>query len=197
MSVLCKWNSSGEFVWAKKIDGTGFSSHADTQIDSLGNVYILSFFVGTLDFNPGPDTYEITAGGYAEIFLCKLNGQGEFEWVVLYDYYDYFTAIQGFSVDPTGRVFFYGELDAYEIPYQGYDVDPGPEEHLLSPFYNVQECFWMLEPDGSLAWAKLAWREYTNNYVQQIRYDQNNVMHMAKVMEAGQDADLFRHDNSC
>ena len=69
--VLCKWNNDGDFLWGKQLDGTGSALTVDVQIDALDNVYLLGYFFGPIDFDPGPDTYEVTSTLGPDVFLCK------------------------------------------------------------------------------------------------------------------------------
>ena len=49
-------------------------------IDNLGNVYTTGSFQGTVDFDPGTGTYELTSVGETDIFISKLDANGNFLW---------------------------------------------------------------------------------------------------------------------
>ena len=73
--------SSGvNFEWAKGIGGSGLDSGLSLAIDSEGNVYTTGSFQGTADFDPGAGTFNLTSAGETDIFISKLDSQGNFEW---------------------------------------------------------------------------------------------------------------------
>lgn len=75
-----KLNSSGNFLWAKQIAGTSYGDGYSITTDADGNVFATGYFDGTADFDPGAGTFNITAGGYEECFILKLNSAGTFLW---------------------------------------------------------------------------------------------------------------------
>ncbi|HBI16279.1 MAG TPA: hypothetical protein DDY20_12360 [Desulfobulbaceae bacterium] len=71
---ISKLDSSGNFVWAKAIGGPLSDGASGITIDSSGNIYATGAFTGTVDFDPGPGTFNLTsAGGYGDIFVLSLN----------------------------------------------------------------------------------------------------------------------------
>ena len=78
---VSKLNSSGVFVWAKRIGGTAEDLSVSIAVDGLGNVYTTGYFKGMVDFNPGSGTFNLTArGSSSDIFVSKLNASGAFIW---------------------------------------------------------------------------------------------------------------------
>ena len=87
---ICKLDSQGNLVWAKGLQGSGpTSGSSDDQglsiaIDSIGNVYTTGFFRKTVDFDPGPNTFNLTVVGStpdnSDAFVLKLDSLGNFEW---------------------------------------------------------------------------------------------------------------------
>jgi hypothetical protein len=49
-------------------------------VDVAGNVYTTGFFEGTVDFDPGPGTINLTSSGNYDLFVCKWTGAGVFDW---------------------------------------------------------------------------------------------------------------------
>ena len=60
---ISKLDSAGEFVWATKLGGTNTDFTYSVALDSDGNVYTVGRFIGTVDFDPGPGAYNLTAAG--------------------------------------------------------------------------------------------------------------------------------------
>ncbi len=81
---VCKLDVNGNFLWAKQIGNIGRgSSNAGKgiAIDAGGNVYVSGNFGYTVDFDPNGGTGTLTSNGLNDIFLCKFNASGVFQWV--------------------------------------------------------------------------------------------------------------------
>ena len=63
---------------------TGGSAGADVArsvvTDSAGNVYTTGSFTGTVDFDPGPATLNLTSVGLEDVFVTKSDSAGGFVW---------------------------------------------------------------------------------------------------------------------
>lgn len=83
---ITKFNSSGNFVWAKSIGCSGGKSQGNgITVDASGNVYTTGYFSYTADFDPGVGTYTLSAPYVAfnsptNIFVLKLDASGNFVW---------------------------------------------------------------------------------------------------------------------
>ena len=75
---IAKYDSSGALVWAKGVGGTSADSGFSIQVDSSGNVYVTGQFEGTVDFDPGTGTKNLTSIGSYDAFLLKLDSDGNF-----------------------------------------------------------------------------------------------------------------------
>ena len=76
---VSKLDSSGNFVWAKKMGGSDYDYGNSIAVDLSGNVYITGGFIGTSDFDPGSGTFNLTSiSGSWDIFVSKLNSSGNF-----------------------------------------------------------------------------------------------------------------------
>jgi hypothetical protein len=123
---ISKLNSSGNFVWAKRMGGTMSDSTFDLAIDSGGNIYTTGSFDGTADFNPDAGTSNLTsAGGASDIFISKLNNGGGFVWAKRMGGTNEDVGI-GITLDSSGNLyttgFFFGTVD----------FDPGPGTYNLT-----------------------------------------------------------------
>ena len=66
--------------WAKRIGSTPTKRASDMVLDAGGNIYITGTFSGTVDFDPGPGIFNLTAIGDFDIYLTKLTIDGNFVW---------------------------------------------------------------------------------------------------------------------
>jgi hypothetical protein len=88
---VAKLDSGGNFVWAKQFAASNTSGGGDANavaVDGAGNVYSTGTFFGTVDFDPGPGTHNLTSTGgsgpsglsAANPFVAKLDSGGNFVW---------------------------------------------------------------------------------------------------------------------
>ncbi|WNJ18316.1 T9SS type A sorting domain-containing protein [Pontibacter sp. G13] len=83
--VVSKFDQLGSLAWVKTFNATVNQRITSMATDASGNVYVVGYFTGTMDFDPGPSTYNITtASGFptptTNGFLLKLDPQGNFLW---------------------------------------------------------------------------------------------------------------------
>jgi biopolymer transport protein ExbD len=77
---ICKFNTNGEYVWAKKFESATAKSGSSITVDNNGSAYIAGIFAGTVDFDPSASTANLTSNGGNDNFICKLNANGEYVW---------------------------------------------------------------------------------------------------------------------
>ena len=116
------------FLWAKQLGGANQELGNSIAVDANGNVYTAGSFQSTVDFDPGPAIYNLTAVssfGGNDIFISKLDASGNFLWAkqlggVLDD--------AGFSiaVDGNGNIYTTGYFTGTA------DFDPGPGTYNLN-----------------------------------------------------------------
>ncbi|WP_339792550.1 gliding motility-associated C-terminal domain-containing protein, partial [uncultured Imperialibacter sp.] len=77
-TFILKLNSDGIYQSHQVIENSGASG--SIGIDSESNIYVCGQFTGTIDIDPGPGTFEVTATGDVSSYLVKLNSAGNFVW---------------------------------------------------------------------------------------------------------------------
>jgi len=76
---LTKFDTKGNFQWARTWGGTGMDWGYSVAVDGAGDVYVSGRYWGTVDFNPdGGDPH--TSNGYEDVFLSKFDSDGNFQW---------------------------------------------------------------------------------------------------------------------
>ncbi len=126
---ITKLNIAGNFVWAKQIAGplSEFGNAITTDAD--GNIYLAGYFYGTPDFDPGPAVYNIATKGSSDVFVTKLDGDGNFRWA---------RSMGGNSADWAHSFFLDGLGNIYTTGYFSavVDFDIGPGTYFLTSVGN-------------------------------------------------------------
>ena len=122
---VCKFDNSGNFIWAKGFGGPTNDFCNAIKLDATGKIYFNGYFENTADFDPGAGIFNLVSAGSTDIFVCKLNENGNLIWA---------KRIGGSSADAAFDI----ELDAQDNVYStGFywataDFDPGPAEFNLT-----------------------------------------------------------------
>lgn len=151
---ILKLDAFGNFVWAKQIGGNNYSSLGPwfappdeakaITLDAFGHVLICGIVGDTVDFDPGPDVFNLYLNGLWDAFVLQLDTAGNFVWVrsVGSGQYDYATDL---VCDAAGNVYITGA-------FQGeVDFDPGPGISNLSA--DMDGFVLKLDINGDYVWA--------------------------------------------
>ncbi|MCI0527482.1 MAG: SBBP repeat-containing protein, partial [Nitrospira sp.] len=146
---ISKLDNVGNFVWARQVGGTGNDNGREISVDGSGNVHIIGVFNGTVDFDPGPGTFNLTSGGFQDVFILKLDSAGNFVWArQLVGSPGSFNVGQSVTVDGSGNVYASGEFS------DTVDFDPGPNIFNLASI-GVDDGFILkLDNAGNFIWAR-------------------------------------------
>jgi hypothetical protein len=150
-SFICKINETGGFQWAKKLDSDINSpSIYDISTNQTGEIIIAGSFNYTVDFDPGPETFNLNATSLTDSFILKLDSDGNFVWARQFSGTPGLSRRYAYSIktDNTGRIYVSGTFQSTT------DFDPGPGIFNLQPQgpNNVFIC--VLDDDGNFVWAK-------------------------------------------
>ncbi len=77
-----KLSGDGELRWARQLGGPSFAWGNAIALDDQGNVYTTGWFNGLGDFDPGEEYYFFNGIAYYEMFISKLDVNGDFDWAV-------------------------------------------------------------------------------------------------------------------
>jgi hypothetical protein len=153
-----KMSPLGEFNWVKRIGNTTdkiFPTECRGEaiaVDADDNIYLVGEFLGTIDFDPGTDTFDLEfnndlSGPYAnDIFILKIDASGNFLWAkqVGSKLSDYATSI---DIDNSGNLYITGFFEGT------VDFDPSEATFNLTSFGTTDAFILKLSSEGDFIWA--------------------------------------------
>lgn len=142
-----KLDSLGNLIWVKSIGGDSYDYGLSLALDSDNNVYVTGSFRNEVDFDPGAGINPLTSKGSDDIFMLKLDTEGNFIWV---------KQIGGpgrgqghaIVVDPKGFIYSTGLFN------DEVDFDPGPGMSILSSSGGSDAYLQKHDLEGNLLWVK-------------------------------------------
>lgn len=141
---ILKLNSSGNFLWANAIGGAEYDGASGISADTSGNVYTTGSFFGTIDFDPGPGTFNLTSSATEyDMFISKLDSDGNFVWARSMG-----GSSSGISLDTSGNVYTTGGFTGT------VDFDPGAGTFFLTSAGGGDIFISKLDSGGDFVWAK-------------------------------------------
>lgn len=155
-AFVAKYTSDGNFSWAKSF-GTpnGYDYGKAITCDASGNIYVSGIFSGTADFDPSPTTvFNLTPIGYRSIYVLKLDGNGNFNFVKTIGAtdgtYNYSENVFDIAADDTGNIYFTGNYLAQ------MDCDPDAGVYTILANGGNDEIYLtsLSSATGAFRWAK-------------------------------------------
>ncbi|MGI8584270.1 MAG: gliding motility-associated C-terminal domain-containing protein, partial [Chitinophagaceae bacterium] len=115
---ILKLDPTGNFIWAKRIGGSGVDGAVDIKIAVDGSINFAGGFGNTVDFDPGPGVFNLSTNdpNSSASFISKLDKNGDFLWAKKFEN----TGITSMDIDLNGNIFACGGF------YNIADFDPGP-----------------------------------------------------------------------
>ena len=170
-AYLSKFDSNGNFLWARTWGGTDFDFAYSVTTDAFMNIYVTGEFYGVSDFDPGPgeDWHE---GKWGDVFLSKFDSNGNFIWARTWGG-NYEEAGFSTKTDYLGNIYIGGYFE------NTVDFDPGPGEdnHSSSgpfPYQDPDAFLSKFDPDGNFIWAR-TWGGSNDDFAYGITIDQAGI----------------------
>jgi gliding motility-associated-like protein/uncharacterized delta-60 repeat protein len=145
---IVKLDASGNFSWAKKVGGSSTDLVGDIAISSSGDIWLTGGFRSTVDFDPGTGISNLTAAALYDIYILRLDQDGNFLSVGHVSGSGSEIALS-IDIDPTGNLLLTGNFQVT------VDFDPGPGVFTMAPFGGNDNTFILkLNSFGGFLWAK-------------------------------------------
>lgn len=143
-----KLDANGNLLWVKQIGGTGNDRVFGLKLDAMGNIGIAGHFMGTVDFDPNASTQTFTSLGGTDIFVAKLDPNGNLIWAKQIGGSNTQTA-HALTIDTLGNFCLTGHFRGTA------DFDPGANTfNLTNSTSNPNIFVFKLDTNGDFVWAK-------------------------------------------
>jgi len=159
---VTKWDSSGNFRWGSPVGGNRNIVLYSMSVEPEGKaVYMTGNFRDTVDFDPGPGTFNLVASGTAtyegtpsDIFVAKLEGTaGNFGWAIHYGANNNAEEEVGYAISEK-----WGDIYVTGRAKRGTDYNPSPTDIDTLPNADQvyiqklsDECRYMTNPQAAIS----------------------------------------------
>jgi hypothetical protein len=142
---VSKFDTDGNFIWARTWGGAG-NDCGSVLVAPAGDIFVSGYFADTVDFDPGPGVDTRAAAGGSDIFLSKLDPDGNVLWVKAWGGTGNDSA--GFRVDGSGNIFAAGYFAGT------VDFDPGTGVDSRASAGGSDAFLSKLDANGNFLWAQ-------------------------------------------
>lgn len=114
---VSKYTSAGSYVWAFGIGGSTSIEDINDLTFSGGDLYITGHFRDSIDFDPGPNTFDLITDSNDDMFLASYSDNGEFNFA---------SSLSSGPSDRSDHILVNGLNEIYTIGsfYNTVDFDP-------------------------------------------------------------------------
>lgn len=145
---LTKLSPDGELLWTRTFGGTSECDPYGLATDYQGNVYVTGNFLNAVDFDPGVGEFILTGTQDADIFVSKLDPEGNLLWARSAGGYAKLIP-NSIAVEAFGSLYVTGRLAGGDI-----DFDPGPGVFTVASKEGYNSFVWKLDQHGWFSWVR-------------------------------------------
>src|ERR1700741_631322 len=124
LTALTQNTNAQNFEWANQIGGIENDAIESIKVDANGNVYTVGIFHATVDFDPGPGNFNLTAMN-ADTYITKQDASGKLVWAKQFSG-PINESPYSLAIDAENNLFITGVFS------DTVDFDPGPGTYYLS-----------------------------------------------------------------
>jgi hypothetical protein len=152
---VIKFDSEGNYLWAKSFGGSNSDYGNVISVDSLGFIYTSGQYFSTVDFDPSSLTFNITSAGTWDIYINKFDSNGNFVWAKSMGGGAGDEAF-GLFTDRSGNIYSSGKFR------DTADLDPGinQQNYISKGDYDIY--FGKYDTDGNLIWVNTMGDEFVD-----------------------------------
>ncbi|MBA3679651.1 MAG: T9SS type A sorting domain-containing protein [Bacteroidetes bacterium] len=144
---ITKFDAFGNFLWVRTIGDSLQYMTLSITTNTLGDLYLTGEFTDTLDFDPGVGTFTLSPVGQSDIFILKLDANGNFVWAKSFKGIGYDRGLE-IKTDNSGNIYTSGYYS------DTVDFDPGIATYTLGSNGGGDIFVSKLDASGNFVWAK-------------------------------------------
>lgn len=143
---VSKFDTAGNFITAFQF-ASGANTMTDLVLDAAGNMYIAGSYAQTVDFDPGPATYNLSSINTTnDAFVLKLSNTGSFIWVRDFDGLGY-DEISDIALDNSANLYAGGRFSSAILTFGSNSLNNTSSTNTLYDGF-----FSMLDSSGTFKW---------------------------------------------
>lgn len=142
-----KLDAAGDFMWAKTYGAAGDDRGNAITLDVFDNVLITGRFNETVEFDAEVENAELSAVGFDDVFVIKLDASGNLEWA---------RSFGGAATDLAFSIQCDGSSNVYTTGYfsQTVDFDPGLGVDNQTSAGAADVFVHKMDASGNFIWAR-------------------------------------------
>ncbi|RZJ70780.1 MAG: T9SS type A sorting domain-containing protein [Flavobacterium sp.] len=150
-SFIQKMDSSGNLIWAKRFGGNGYDGIGGFKLGTDGSMYIAGIFGDTADFDPGAGSFNITAQGFYDGFVMKLDNTGNFVWAKKIGG-ENIDSFSGLEINPDGNLILLGSFSSPSLTFNMNGANQTFTNNTNGAYNDV--IVLEMDPSGNYIWGK-------------------------------------------
>jgi hypothetical protein len=145
---VTKLDSNGDLVWANSFGSSADDYGNSIAVDASGNVIVGGYFQGTVDFDPGTGTDNLSSAGVKDMFVAKYDAAGNHVWASRFggsgdDNCKFVTT------DASGNIYHCGNFATTA------DMDPGTGTANYTSNGSTDAYVQKLDANGQVVWTQV------------------------------------------
>lgn len=144
---VAKFNQNGQHLWSFSLGGIAMDQIREINTDSKNNIYLVGYISDSVDMNPGV-SQNFVYTNVAKNFILKLDSNGNFMWVKLFD-----LNFGNIGIDKYDHLYFSANIyDTVIVPTQtGIETftPKGPNDILFGRMNSIGDIQWVNQLQSS------------------------------------------------